>query len=546
MASYYDFHGGDDDDVDLDFDESMPLCSRFQGIVFDKDGTLLDFAETWDPAIFAAIRKAAVGDLARQQAIADELGYDLRHRRCRPGAAAVHESNARLAARLDAHTYGQGRALVDAMADGACERAALAPRAGELLGYLREAGLPLAVATNDEERPTKRQLDRLGLTSAFATVVAADSGFGAKPGPSMLFRAAGALGAPPNRCAMVGDSASDLLAARNAGFAAAILVGPYAAAKDLAGQADYWIFDLMGLLSPAARARPEVVLAAGPPPEAPKGVEATAANLDAALDGDGGGGAPAPAPKKPNRLEIEGFDVPLTARTKARMDALEAWEREQRAEKSLSVPTLSTESRPGTASGAPRCPRGYDTLWAGNPRTVGVRRRLAAHVPRVHAHGAAAGDRVVARRAPAAAGRVVGHAPAAAGDRGAPTAGHRAGDVACPARRRSARAEVALFCLSSEAAAGVGRSNSFFRHAIVQCGGQNQSPVARTTQPPGSSVYQRWTCSGPTKGIVRSCGAAEPVSSRSRLSRAESAWRGAPVSTKGTRSSTARSRKSPS
>ena len=88
MASYYDFHGGDDDDVDLDFDESMPLCSRFQGIVFDKDGTLLDFAETWDPAIFAAIRKAAVGDLARQQAIADELGYDLRHRRCRPGAAA--------------------------------------------------------------------------------------------------------------------------------------------------------------------------------------------------------------------------------------------------------------------------------------------------------------------------------------------------------------------------------------------------------------------------------------------------------------------------
>jgi phosphoglycolate phosphatase-like HAD superfamily hydrolase len=159
MASYYDFHGGDDDDVDLDFDESMPLCSRFQGIVFDKDGTLLDFAATWDPAIFAAIRKAAVGDLARQQAIADELGYDLRHRRCRPGAAAVHESNARLAARLDAHTYGQGRALVDAMADGACERAALAPRAGELLEYLREAGLPLAVATNDEERPTKRQLD---------------------------------------------------------------------------------------------------------------------------------------------------------------------------------------------------------------------------------------------------------------------------------------------------------------------------------------------------------------------------------------------------
>ena len=77
MASYYDFHGGDDDDVDLDFDESMPLCSRFQGIVFDKDGTLLDFAATWDPAIFAAIRKAAVGDLARQQAIADELGYDL-------------------------------------------------------------------------------------------------------------------------------------------------------------------------------------------------------------------------------------------------------------------------------------------------------------------------------------------------------------------------------------------------------------------------------------------------------------------------------------
>lgn len=268
--------------------DATPLAMAFDALVFDKDGTLLDFAKTWDPAIFAAIRECAVGDLERQNAVAEVLGFDMRARRCKPGAAVVHLSNGRLARLLDPHVCGRGRALMDAISAGAIEHAAAFPEAAEILGWLSEAGVQMAVATNDDEASAKAQLARVGLADAFQGVVlAADSGFGPKPGPSILVAAAGALHASPTRCAMVGDASSDLEAARNAGFAAAILVGPYDAAKDLAPKADFWIRDLRDLLKPAAETRADVVLAAGPPPGEPtEGLEAATRDLDAALADD--------------------------------------------------------------------------------------------------------------------------------------------------------------------------------------------------------------------------------------------------------------------
>ena len=62
--------------------------------------------------------------------------------------------------------------------------------------------------------------------------------------------AAAALGVDPARCAMVGDSATDLLAGRRAGFAASLLVGPAEAVAQHEALADHWMRNLGELLEP--------------------------------------------------------------------------------------------------------------------------------------------------------------------------------------------------------------------------------------------------------------------------------------------------------
>jgi len=48
-----------------------------KAIIFDKDGTLIDFGATFNPATAHVIKTISDGDEATQIAIARELGFDL-------------------------------------------------------------------------------------------------------------------------------------------------------------------------------------------------------------------------------------------------------------------------------------------------------------------------------------------------------------------------------------------------------------------------------------------------------------------------------------
>lgn len=215
--------------------------------MFDKDGTLLDFAATWYPAIGAAIEAAAPGDEAKRRAIGDALGYDIASGACAPGAPVVHVANAKLAKLLDP-VVGDGRAFMGDLASRVVDTVTPVPAAASVLEALHRAGIPCAVATNDDEAAAKAQLARLGWDK-FSCVLACDSGFGSKPAPGMLLEAARRLGLEPSDCCMVGDAKSDLEAARAAGFGAAILVGADRP-PDVRELADVELEDLGGLLRP--------------------------------------------------------------------------------------------------------------------------------------------------------------------------------------------------------------------------------------------------------------------------------------------------------
>src|SRR5271155_4438014 len=84
-------------DLSGELNESLPNPARrraLAGVLFDKDGTLIDFQRTWGPAIHFVIHALAKGDVAKLQAQADCLHFDVGTRRFRATSPIIGGSTA--------------------------------------------------------------------------------------------------------------------------------------------------------------------------------------------------------------------------------------------------------------------------------------------------------------------------------------------------------------------------------------------------------------------------------------------------------------------
>ena len=97
-------------------------------------------------------------------------------------------------------------------------RSRLYPGVAEGLGYLVDSGYPLGCVTNKAGRFTEPLLRDLGIRDRFGIVVAGDTLPVKKPDPAPLLHAAAHFGVAPADSLMIGDSKSDVEAARAAGF----------------------------------------------------------------------------------------------------------------------------------------------------------------------------------------------------------------------------------------------------------------------------------------------------------------------------------------
>lgn len=94
----------------------------------------------------------------------------------------------------------------------------LYPGAEEALDYFESAGFKMGCVTNKAAQFTEDLLKRLGVYARFGIVVSGDTLDKRKPDPAPLLHAARRLGVTPSNALMVGDSVSDVKAARAAGF----------------------------------------------------------------------------------------------------------------------------------------------------------------------------------------------------------------------------------------------------------------------------------------------------------------------------------------
>jgi phosphoglycolate phosphatase len=206
----------------------MPLA----GILFDKDGTLVDFDRTWGEAAYPVMHNLSAGDDGIVARLAEAMHYRIETRRFLPTSPLIGGSSEQL---LAAWAEALGRVgdpkLVDELdRQFATETLRCLMPIGDpvaVLDLLRQRGHKLGLATNDAEANARAQLAVLGLDGHMDFIAGYDSGHGGKPEPGMVLAFAAALQVGPDRVALVGDTPHDLHAARAAGAVAiAVLSGP--------------------------------------------------------------------------------------------------------------------------------------------------------------------------------------------------------------------------------------------------------------------------------------------------------------------------------
>ncbi len=196
-------------------------------VVFDKDGTLIDIMATWGPAM-AAILREMYPDQGIRGRVSAAVGVDVENETLAPDSPVIAETNAEIVDRIaDAATkpVEEVKAQLATLIETHVSATATAlPGAEMLLRSLQSQGYWVGLATNDGELSARRQIDGLGWSKYFDSIIGYDSGFGGKPGPGMLVESAVRAGCSNERLVMVGDTASDIGAAA-AADCRSILVG---------------------------------------------------------------------------------------------------------------------------------------------------------------------------------------------------------------------------------------------------------------------------------------------------------------------------------
>lgn len=108
--------------------------------------------------------------------------------------------------------------FLELYAHNTSKRSCLYPGVREGLDYLQAQGYKLGCVTNKAARFTLPLLRELGIYDEFGIVVSGDTLPVKKPDPQPLLHAAAHFGVDPKAALMLGDSKSDVTAARAAGF----------------------------------------------------------------------------------------------------------------------------------------------------------------------------------------------------------------------------------------------------------------------------------------------------------------------------------------
>ena len=185
--------------------------SRPQLVLFDLDGTLVDTAPDLAWSVDATLSDLGI-ETCGEQRVREWIGSgieSLLHR------ALTSDFNGRASDSLHQQALG---IFMDYYFDNVCRLSRIYDGVEAALNYLESENIARGCVTNKTTRFTDKLLKELGLYNEFGIIVSGDTLEVKKPDPAPLLHAAAHFDIPVAESLMVGDSITDVSAARNAGM----------------------------------------------------------------------------------------------------------------------------------------------------------------------------------------------------------------------------------------------------------------------------------------------------------------------------------------
>lgn len=230
----------------------MSAPTAIAGILFDKDGTLLDYAKSWVPVNYELAKIAAKGDEALARTLLKAGGMDADTGHVLPDSLLAAGNTVEIATGFVAagapFTVEALTTLFDGLFARSAEYAVPVTDLGSFFAGLHAKGYRLGVASSDNERSIRETARRFGFDGYLHYIAGYDSGYGVKPQPGMVLGFCAATGLDPQQVVVVGDNNHDMHMGRNAGvgMTVAVLTGT-GSRQSLADASDHCLADITEL-----------------------------------------------------------------------------------------------------------------------------------------------------------------------------------------------------------------------------------------------------------------------------------------------------------
>ncbi len=230
MAGRFDEPGPDGTTVRQGMNAGRPPAG-LAAILFDKDGTLIDYHKSWSRVNLRAGLLAAAGDPGLAARLLDVGGADPATGRAAADSLLAAGNTAEIAlafARAGSTMPVESlREALDRLFQDAVDEAVPVTDLASLFAVLHARGFSLGIASSDSETAIRRTVHRFGLEPFVGFVAGYDSGFGVKPGGGMVDAFCEVSRVSPRDVVVVGDNTHDMLMAQagRAGFRIGVLTG---------------------------------------------------------------------------------------------------------------------------------------------------------------------------------------------------------------------------------------------------------------------------------------------------------------------------------
>lgn len=219
---------------------------KAQAIIFDKDGTLIDFHAMWGGwVVYLADQLTQASQTDIREHIYQAMGYDAKTKKVL--------ANGKVAMRPMAELYQLTIEILKSLniknTEQLVENNWVVPDPvllakpltdlDVLFSKLQRHNIKIAIATADDYAPTLATLQAFDIEDYISAFICADENIASKPAPDMVLELCNRLSLNPTHVIVIGDTAADLQMAKAAGAGLCIgVLSGVSSHKDLTPYAD--------------------------------------------------------------------------------------------------------------------------------------------------------------------------------------------------------------------------------------------------------------------------------------------------------------------